>query len=174
MISQVSVKARALGSRFDRQGRSTLGLALVVVAAGTLVVRLPVALHQLNLGAKVNSAYSSQGRTLAAADSLDIDNLFIDEALVSLPKNATFAVLLPTPKTQAELNIPSVTVGSLRAYLLYLLLPHPEVPPDQADYLLCYSCDRESVRGHVTWVWSEADGEGKAPGSGIARRGGHA
>src|SRR5207249_3419434 len=88
-------RRETLRRRSGDASRFRLGVAVLVVALTvvTLLVRLPKAISGLNGQAQRNDAYSADGRILAAADSLDVDNEFALAALSVLPERTTFAVL---------------------------------------------------------------------------------
>lgn len=139
--------------------RAAAGLAVVALASLTLLLRLPPALSGLSQQAKRNDAYTAQGRLLAAADSLAIDNGFVLEALQALPERTTFAVLAPSDERATQLGISQITTHALPGFLRMLLLPRREVSAGEAQYFLCYACDTGPWRGVVRWTWSGPNGE---------------
>lgn len=141
------------------RARALAGGAIVVLAVLTLLLRLPPALSGLSQQAKRNDAYNAQGRLLAAADSLAIDDGFVLEAMQALPTPATFAVLPPSDATATRLGISQVTVHALPGFFRNQLLPRREVPPDEAEYFLCYSCDTAPWRTLVRWTWTGPNGQ---------------
>jgi hypothetical protein len=138
------------------RARLWLGLTLVLIAVATLAARLPSALSGLHATAARNATFDVQGRTLAVADSLSIDNGFVVAALADLPGNATFAIVPPAPAAAQHMS--PVTINALDGYFQYLLLPRREVTADRAGYLLCYACDTGTLHGKVRWIYSAAGG----------------
>jgi hypothetical protein len=137
--------------------RPALGVVIVAVAVLTLLQRLPHALGGLNATAKQNASYDALHRTLRLADSLDVDNGFVVEAL-QLPTPTTYAILPPSDANATKDGIPAETSFSLRGYFNYLLLPSRQVGPQDAKYFLCYACDARGYGGKVDWFWSEPGG----------------
>jgi hypothetical protein len=135
--------------------RSLVVVAVVVAAALTLLVRLPPTLSDLSTSAHKNNSYDPLGRTLAAADSLDIDNAFAVAAMQLVPQTATFTVV-PPPKPTPQ--VAPLTIEALRGYFRYLLLPRHEILDGKADYVLCYSCASVPDGMRVRWIWHGDDG----------------
>jgi len=140
------------------RSRFAFGVALILLSTATLALRLPRAFSQLHGQAKQNDAYTAQGRLLAAADSLSIDNGFVLAALAYVPPHATFAVLKPSAAAVRHQHLSVVTVYALPGFFRYLLLPRREVAPRQAGFVLCYACDRSSLAGQVHTLWSAPNG----------------
>jgi hypothetical protein len=137
--------------------RSLVALGVVVLAAATLLFRLPGALSDLNAQADRNNAYGPVGRTLAAADSVDIDNAFTVAALQLVPDSASFTVALPP--ADAKTTLSPLTIQAVPGYLRYTLLPRHEVAAADAEYLLCYECGRPPADApRVRWLWHGSDG----------------
>lgn len=139
-------------------------IALVAVATLVVVLRLPTTLDTVAGKRAQNDAYTGIGRTLAAADSLDVDNAFVATSLEVLPDDATYVVLRPRPEAVTTGRIAGITYDALRPYMRYVLLPRRPASFDDAEYILCYACGRD-VRG-VRWVWKGENGMR------IGRRGG--
>jgi hypothetical protein len=131
-------------------------LALMIVAAANVVAYLPTTISRLNAHARQNAARDSLGQSLAAADSLDIDNGLVTEARELLPEDATFALLPPSDAYAGSLN--PITVGALDGYFTYDLLPRRSVSKEAAQYLLCYGCDDSEWVRPVRWIWSNGAG----------------
>lgn len=127
---------------------------LVALVAVLVLARAPHVLGRLGAEARHNNSYSDLGRTMAAADSLDIDNEFVATALVDVPPGATFAVV---PPAQPTATVGALTIEAVHGYFRYLLLPRREVDPAVADYVLCYGCDPSALPGRWTWIWTSAD-----------------
>jgi hypothetical protein len=131
-------------------------LALMIVAAANVVAYLPTTISRLNAHARQNAARDSLGQSLAAADSLDIDNGLVATARELLPEDATFAVLPPSDASARSLN--PITVGALDGYFAYDLLPRRSVSTKAAQFLLCYGCDDSEWGRRVRWIWSNGAG----------------
>jgi hypothetical protein len=73
------------------------GWILVVALMLMLLARLPGVFHSLNNAAKAAIGRNQLGGALATADSIRrLNDDFVIEALESVPKNASYAVVLPT------------------------------------------------------------------------------
>jgi hypothetical protein len=147
-----AARNRATGRR---GWRAVAALLLGAVAASSLLIRLPAAFRGMDDQAKKNSGTDAPHRILAAADSLDIDNDFVTAAPSVLPPDASYAVLLPpSPEVAASsYGIGQITLDGLPGFLQYLLLPRRQVPPDQAQYVLCYACDTDPWDHRTSWLW---------------------
>lgn len=147
-----------------------LALGVVVVAALSVLLRLPATTSGLRAEAKKNDAYSGLGRTFAAADSLDIDNTFVAAASDTLPRGATYAVALPPPDAVADGRMSEITYDAVAPFMRYLLLPDRQVALARAQYVLCYGCSLSETRFRP--LWSAGDGA-KIAGEKIAVRRSH-
>jgi hypothetical protein len=137
-----------------RLGR-TFSWILLAIAAAVLVWRLPAAFHEFDDRAAKNDRGGDRGRVLALADAIDVDNEFVIAALSVLPRDARYAVMLPPSPEIAEktYGIGPLTVLGLPFYLEYLLLPRRQVPPEQAQFVVCYACDTSAWDKRTTWLW---------------------
>jgi hypothetical protein len=136
-------------------GRSPYQLAvggIVLVAAVCVLVNFPHALRTLHERVAVNVSKGTPGRELVATDALGISQELIEQARTALPRDAAYTVLLPS----ATAGVASATRVALVPYLRFVLYPRRQVDAKDADWLLCYLCDRDEVRGNV--VWSDDDG----------------
>jgi hypothetical protein len=135
--------------------RRIVAVMLVLVAAATLLLRLPDAFRQLDDQAAKNAVGGDKGRLLVTADSIDVDNDFVLAALSTLPPNATYTVQLPPNQEVAasSYGIGALTIFALPGYMRFLLLPRRDVPPDAAQYVLCYACDTAPWDHRTSWLW---------------------
>jgi hypothetical protein len=135
--------------------RRIAAAVLIAIAAATLLLRLPAAFRQFDDQAAKNAVGGDQGRLLVSADSLDVDNDFVLAALNTLPPDATYTVQLPPNQEVAasSYGIGALTIEALSPYMRFLLLPRREVPPEAAQYVLCYACDTAPWDQRTSWVW---------------------
>jgi hypothetical protein len=138
-----------------RRRRRIAALSLLVLATAVLLSRLPAAIHDLDGQAARNARGGDRGRLLAAADTIDVDNDFVVAALSTLPADAHYAVLLPTsPEIAASsYGIGSLTLFGLPGYMQFILLPRRQVPPEEAQFVLCYACETGPWDHKTTWLW---------------------
>jgi hypothetical protein len=139
----------------ERRSRRIVALSLLVLATAALLLRLPAAIHDLDGQAARNARGGDRGRLLAAADTIDVDNDFVVAALATLPADARYAVLVPpTPEIAATAyGIGGLTLSGLPGYMQFVLLPRRQVPPEQAQFILCYACDTNPWDHKTTWLW---------------------
>lgn len=150
-----------------RRAAVWLASAVIVLAALTVVAHVGSALKSLHAKAKLNDSYVGRGRTLAAADSLNIDNSWVGAALDLLGPRATYAVVLPSRQAVADGRLGEITYDALPPYMRYLLLPRREVAPRDAQFVLCYGCARHFAG--VRWIW-DGGPDTKIPGLKIGVR----
>ena len=124
-----------------------LAVSVAVIAALSVALALPAALRTINAKRQQNDAYTASGRTLASADSLDIDNDFVSAALDTLPEDATYVVLRPPAG-----EFSPITDDALRPYMRYQLLPRREADLQRAQYVLCYACTERLRRFEPVWT----------------------
>jgi hypothetical protein len=160
VVSQLVSRNRLAGA---------LALAVVVVAALVLLVHVPSTLHSLDVKATRNNSYDALGRTIAASDTLDIDNGWAVAAVQAVRPGSTYAVVLPSRAAVADGRLSEITYDAIPPYMRYLLLPAVPTSAAKARYILCYSCGR--VFHHVRWVWESEPGS-KLPGLKVGIRGG--
>jgi len=134
----------------------TVGIALTVIAALMVLVRLPGALNGFDHAASAQVGRNGYGGATAAADSLEIDDGFVQAALTLIPRNGRFTVALPTDKVavEAKTGIQGATFQALPAMMEDFLLPRREVDsPAKGDYVLCYLCDRPHWDARTHWIY---------------------
>jgi hypothetical protein len=138
-----------------RRVRRIIALSLLVLATATLLSRLPAAIQELADQTTRNARGGDTGRLLVAADSIDVDNDFVVAALAVLPADAHYAVILPpNPEIAASsYNIGALTLSALPGYMQFVLLPRRQVPPENAQFILCYACDTSPWDNKTTWLW---------------------
>jgi hypothetical protein len=134
----------------------TVGIALTVIAALMVLVRLPSAVRGFDHAASAQVGRNAYGGALAAADSVEIDDGFVEAALTDIPRNGRFTVVLPTDQVQVETSrgISGVTFQALTAMMENVLLPRREVGrPAKGVYILCYVCDRARWDARTHWLY---------------------
>jgi hypothetical protein len=134
----------------------TVGIALTVVAAVMLLVRLPAALSGFNRAASAQVGRNAYGGATAAADSVELDDGFVQAALTLIPRNGRFTVVLPTDQVAVEqkTGISGVTFQALTGLLEDFLLPRRFVDsPAKGVYVLCYLCDRSGWDARTHWLY---------------------
>ena len=144
-----------------------LALAVIAIAAVSVLVRLPTTANNLHAQAAKNDAYTGVGRMLAAADSLDIDNAFVVAANDTLPSQATYAVVMPSRDVITQGRLSEITYDAVPPFMRYLLLPRQPRPLADAEYVLCYGC---ALHGpNYRWLW-QGTSDAKVAGEKIGRR----
>ena len=134
-----------------------VGLALTIVAALMLFVRLPAALRGVDHAAAAQAGRNAYGGALAAADSVEVDDGFVQAAMTLVPPNARFAVLLPVDQSGAEktYGVNPTTLAAVSGLMENFLLPRREVgEPSKGDYVLCYLCDRAHWDARTRWLYT--------------------
>lgn len=139
-----------------RVGVPTVGIALTVVAAVMLLVRLPTALSGFDRAASAQVGRNAYGGATAAADSVELDDGFVQAALTVIPRDGRFTVALPGDQVAVEqkTGISGVTFQALTGLMEDFLLPRREVDsPAKGVYVLCYLCDRARWDGRTHWLY---------------------
>ena len=157
--------ARVARARASEDGaastlRRAAGVFVVGVAAAVFALRLPAAFDGFAERAALNAASTPEERVLVVADSLDLDNDFVLEALELLPEDARYAFLLPaTPEVaQTSYGMNEIAFVHAAGFMRYLLLPRRPVPPEAARWVLCYGCDTDPWDGRTAWLWKNENG----------------
>jgi hypothetical protein len=99
---------------------------------------------------------NAYGGATAAADSVEIDDGFVQAALTLIPRNGRFTVALPSDQVAVEekTGISGITFQALTAMMEDFLLPRREVDaPAKGVYLLCYLCDRSRWDARTHWLY---------------------
>jgi hypothetical protein len=139
-----------------RVGIPTVGIALTVVVAAMLLVQLPRALNWFDHAASAQVGRNAYGGATAAADSLEIDDGFVQAALTMIPRSGSFTVALPadTVAVAAKNGMNPATFQALPAMMEDFLLPRREVDsPAKSVYVLCYLCDRSHWDARTHWLY---------------------
>src|SRR5579862_3858434 len=121
-----------------------------------LLVRLPEAVRGFDRAASAQVGRNAYGGATAAADSVEIDDGFVQAALTIIPRNGRFAVALPTDEVAVEqkTGISGITFQALTGLMEDFLLPRREVDsPAKGVYLLCYLCDRSRWDARTHWLY---------------------
>jgi hypothetical protein len=133
-----------------------VGIALTVVAAVMLLVRLPTALNGFDRAASAQVGRNAYGGATAAADSVQLDDGFVQAALTEIPPDGRFTVALPADQVAVEekTGISGITFQALTGLMEDFLLPRREVDsPAKGVYLLCYLCDRSHWDARTHWLY---------------------
>lgn len=139
-----------------RVGVPTVAIALTVAAALMLLVRLPDAVRGFDRAASAQVGRNAYGGATAAADSVEIDDGFVQAALTIIPRNGRFAVALPTDEVAVEqkTGISGITFQAVTGLMEDFLLPRRVVDsPAKGVYLLCYLCDRSRWDARTHWLY---------------------
>ena len=93
-------------------------------------------------------------RTLRGAIATDMSRGFVTAARDLLPAGATFAV---ETGDKVVVSTP-VSLYAARGYSQFQLLPRRLVPPESAQWLLCYGCDQAAYASRFEVVWDAEPG----------------
>lgn len=157
-------------TKYDRRVRGRLpstfpavaGWILVTALALMLLARLPGAFHSLNNAAKAAVGRNELGGALATADSISVNDDFVREAFQLVPKNASYAVVLPTnePAIEKTDNVNPITFDGVAGLFGDYLLPRRQLAaPAVGSYVLCFYCDQGALgKQHVRWLTPPANG----------------
>ncbi len=140
---------------------SAAGLLLALVAAVTLVSHFPAAARALHDEAKAAEGRNDLGGALAAADSAEIHDLFVRDAVTYLPRNARYVVALPANEAKAEqtYSVDPITFAAVPSLLQNFLLPRRMVTTaERGTYILCYYCERSRWGARVRWLANDGAG----------------
>jgi hypothetical protein len=141
----------------QRAGR-VIAIGVTALAATLFLVRVPAAIRYFDERAAANARLTPAGRTIQAADGLDISNDFLVQALRLLPHEAPYVLRLPARNVAPTYGISPTTYQALPGYVQFLLLPRRAVGPERARYLLCYACDTSPFDARMQRLWSTPDG----------------
>src|SRR4051794_37226012 len=138
------------------------GVVCVAVAAAVLVAATPDAFRLFDWSTRNDSWRTPLGRVVHTGDVNGIPHDFQQGALDNVPPGSTFAVLPPPSPEIGEkyYGIPAVADSTVFPYFQYLLLPSRLVPPEQAQYILCFACDTDPWDKRTTWLWQNTNGMG--------------
>ena len=116
----------------------TVGIALTVVAALMVFVQLPNALRWFDHAAAAQVGRNAYGGATAAADSVEIDDGFVQAALTMIPRNGRFTVVLPADTVAAAVKngMSPVTFQAPPAMMEDFLLPRREVEAQDVQRVL--------------------------------------
>ena len=136
-------------------GPLQIAVALVVAAAlVVLVVKFSGAYDNLAGRAGANRDQTAAERTLRGAIATDMSRGFVTAARDLLPAGATFAV---ETGDKVVVSTP-VSLYAARGYSQFQLLPRRLVPPESAQWLLCYGCDQAAYASRFEVVWDAEPG----------------
>jgi hypothetical protein len=143
--------------------RFALGGACVATAVVIAAVHVPRVVHALNAGVLADAYITSaEQRVITSGDSLGISADLQTEAVRLIPRRSTYALVLPSDPqvAAARYGIQPITYGVLPPWFEYLLLPAAPVgDPTQAQYILCWGCDRAFWNRRTRWLWDNRQGQ---------------
>ena len=136
------------------------GVLCVAAAAAALAVRAPHAFRSFDAAAHDNAWRSPIQRLVHTGEITGINAGVQEAALQYVPPRSTFAVLTPPSlDAAAHYGFGQVTIDAAPAYFEYLLLPARLVPPERAQYVICFGCDTSPWDPKTTWLWRDTAGD---------------
>jgi hypothetical protein len=136
------------------------GLVLSAAAAAILVSHLPFSLRALHDEASAARGRNQLGGALAAADQVALPAGLVTNAFVYVPRQANYAVELPSNQAQVEklYDVNPTTFAAAPTLLQNFLLPRRKVKVVAAGtYVLCFYCD-EHWHHRMHWLWDNQNG----------------
>ena len=118
--------------------RRRLALLIAVVAALVAATELPFAFSEQLDRLRLERTTPRLERELAGAHAVDLDRQVMIEARRIIEPDETFAVV--TGDREAVSN--DVVLDSVAPFARFWLMPRREVPLAEADWVICYGCDR--------------------------------
>lgn len=118
--------------------RRRLALLIAVAAALAALAELPFAFSEQLDRVRLERTTPRLERELAGAHAVDLDRQVMIEARRIIEPDETFAVV--TGDREAVSN--DVVLDSVAPFARFWLLPRREVPLAEADWVICYGCDR--------------------------------
>lgn len=113
-------------------------LLVAAVAALAAVAELPFAFSEQLDHLRLERATPRLERELAGAHAVDLDRWVMIEARRIIEPDETFAVV--TGNLEPVSN--DVVLDSVAPFARFWLMPRREVPLAEADWVICYGCDR--------------------------------
>lgn len=135
-------------------------VACVGVAVVLGLVYFVRAVDRLGETAEANAAANYDDREFAGGNSLVVDKRALYQARALIPEDGSFRVVAgPGVDGATELTEPYID-----QFARYFLMPRR--PSSDAEWILCYGCDRPSLEQPVDVVWDNGTGISilRAPG----------
>lgn len=130
-----------------------IGVVLVVaVTAGAAIAGYPPLLRELADEASGNSALSYADREVAGGNGLVADQTAVYAARSLIPPDETFNVIV----SPAFDGGTSETVQHVAGYYRYFLMPRRMA--EDAQWVICYACDRAEYGDNAEVAWEGGDG----------------
>jgi hypothetical protein len=127
-------------------------VACIVVIVAFGLVYLVRAVDRLDDTASTNAAMNFDDREFGGGNSLVVDKRALYEARSLVPEDGRYRVVAgPGVEGATDLTEPYID-----QYVRYFLMPRR--PDPDADWILCYGCDRESLERPVAVVWDNGAG----------------
>jgi hypothetical protein len=147
--------------RLAAWARFGIGSGCLLTAAVLFAVHAPHTVRSLNANVRDDAYITSPlQRVLTSGDIQGLPYELQHQALMLIPGNADYALVLPsTEEAAGPYGINSITFYTAGPFLRYLLLPARPAPPEEAHYVICWHCDRKSWDARTTWLWQGDPGE---------------
>ena len=127
-------------------------MACIVVIVAFGLAYLVRAVDRLDDTASTNAAMNFDDREFGGGNSLVVDKRALYEARSLIPEDGSYRVAAgPGVDGATDLTEPYID-----QYARYFLMPRR--PDPDADWILCYGCDRESLERPVAVVWDNGAG----------------
>jgi hypothetical protein len=127
-------------------------VACIVVIVAFGLAYLVRAVDRLDDTASTNAAMNFDDREFGGGNSLVVDKRALYEARSLIPEDGSYRVAAgPGVDGATDLTEPYID-----QYARYFLMPRR--PDPDADWILCYGCDRESLERPVAVVWDNGAG----------------
>jgi hypothetical protein len=127
-------------------------VACIVVIVAFGLVYLVRAVDRLDDTAGTNAAMNFDDREFGGGNSLVVEKRPLYEARTLIPEDGRYRVVAgPGVEGATDLTEPYID-----QYARYFLMPRR--PDPNADWILCYGCDRESLERPVAVVWDNGAG----------------
>ncbi len=142
-------------------GPLRLAVALTVLAATVIGVTGLVDLFRVyDVRADHNSSLSYLDRAYGDIEAVRPDlwppRPVVEEALATMPENATYRVLFG-PEWRASWKT-RWTDGLTAGFLRFFLLPHVESESEDAPWVFCFACDTSALPGRFHVLFRSQDG----------------
>jgi len=146
------MRAGAHGHPRKRLASGLLVISCLVAALSVGAVHYVHALSQLGDTASSNSSLSFEDREIAGGNSIVVDQRAAYEARALIPATDAYRVAVgPNLREKTEL-----TEAYVASWFTYFLMPRR--PADDAQWVICYGCDRSTLRGTFETRWQDRKG----------------
>ncbi len=126
--------------------------ACVLVAIAFGLVQLVVSVGRLGDTAETNASANYDDREFAGGNSLVVDKRALYQARALIPEDGTYHVVAgPSVEGATELTEPYID-----QYARYFLMPRR--PDPEAEWIICYGCDRAGLERAAVVVWDGGNG----------------